>query len=99
MIISVWQSILVQFCCLQVLDQRGVGQLIKIATERGRAARPSLKVIGNIAQGACQARPSLCCLIYVEIYGLSMLIGHLGSFEKDNKHFMIATKIIMVELH
>lgn len=29
---------------LQVLDQRGVGQLIKIATERGRAARPSLKV-------------------------------------------------------
>lgn len=29
---------------LQVLDQRGVGQLIKIATEKGRAARPSLKV-------------------------------------------------------
>lgn len=28
----------------EVLDQRGVGQLIKIATERGRAARPSLKV-------------------------------------------------------
>lgn len=27
-----------------VLDQKGVGQLIKIATERGRAARPSLKV-------------------------------------------------------
>lgn len=31
----------------QVLDQRGVGQLIKIATERGRAARPNLKV-GNL---------------------------------------------------
>jgi pyruvate,orthophosphate dikinase len=29
---------------VQVLDQKGVGQLIKIATERGRAARPSLKV-------------------------------------------------------
>lgn len=28
----------------EVLDQKGVGQLIKIATERGRAARPSLKV-------------------------------------------------------
>ncbi|XAR57168.1 Pyruvate, phosphate dikinase [Bertholletia excelsa] len=28
----------------EVLDQRGVGQLIKIATEKGRAARPSLKV-------------------------------------------------------
>ncbi|KAF3953895.1 hypothetical protein CMV_020692 [Castanea mollissima] len=28
----------------EVLDQRGVGQLIKIATERGRSARPSLKV-------------------------------------------------------
>lgn len=28
----------------EVLDQRGVGQLIKIATERGRAARPNLKV-------------------------------------------------------
>ncbi|KAB1214139.1 Pyruvate, phosphate dikinase, chloroplastic [Morella rubra] len=28
----------------EVLDQRGVGQLIKMATERGRAARPSLKV-------------------------------------------------------
>lgn len=28
----------------EVLDQKGVGQLIKIATERGRSARPSLKV-------------------------------------------------------
>lgn len=28
----------------EVLDQKGVGQLIKHATERGRAARPSLKV-------------------------------------------------------
>ncbi|PON80233.1 Pyruvate, phosphate dikinase [Parasponia andersonii] len=28
----------------EVLDQRGVGQLIKIAAEKGRAARPSLKV-------------------------------------------------------
>ncbi|XP_038722304.1 pyruvate, phosphate dikinase, chloroplastic [Tripterygium wilfordii] len=28
----------------EVLDQRGVGQLIKIATEKGRRARPSLKV-------------------------------------------------------
>ncbi|KAH7522429.1 hypothetical protein FEM48_Zijuj07G0137500 [Ziziphus jujuba var. spinosa] len=28
----------------EVLDQRGVGQLVKIATEKGRAARPSLKV-------------------------------------------------------
>ncbi|XP_021722557.1 pyruvate, phosphate dikinase, chloroplastic-like [Chenopodium quinoa] len=27
-----------------VLDQKGVGQLIKFATEKGRAARPSLKV-------------------------------------------------------
>lgn len=29
----------------QVLDQKGVGQLVKMATERGRAARPNLKVI------------------------------------------------------
>ncbi|KAK4767647.1 hypothetical protein SAY86_015397 [Trapa natans] len=28
----------------EVLDQKGVGQLIKIATERGRKARPNLKV-------------------------------------------------------
>ncbi|XP_050218242.1 pyruvate, phosphate dikinase, chloroplastic [Mercurialis annua] len=28
----------------EVLDQKGVGQLIKIAAEKGRAARPSLKV-------------------------------------------------------
>lgn len=28
----------------EVLDQKGVGQLIKIATERGRNARPNLKV-------------------------------------------------------
>ncbi|PIN07985.1 Pyruvate, phosphate dikinase [Handroanthus impetiginosus] len=28
----------------EVLDQKGVGQLIKIATERGRLARPNLKV-------------------------------------------------------
>jgi pyruvate,orthophosphate dikinase len=28
----------------QVLDQRGVGELVKIATERGRKARPNLKV-------------------------------------------------------
>lgn len=28
----------------EVLDQRGVGQLIKIATERGRKAKPGLKV-------------------------------------------------------
>ena len=40
---------ILQLFCLQVLDQRGVGQLIKIATERGRAARPSLKVNGNFA--------------------------------------------------
>ena len=31
----------------QVLDQKGVGQLIKMATERGRRARPSLKVSVN----------------------------------------------------
>lgn len=28
----------------EVLDQRGVGQLIKTATERGRKAKPGLKV-------------------------------------------------------
>ncbi|RID79223.1 hypothetical protein BRARA_A01982 [Brassica rapa] len=28
----------------EVLDQKGVGQLVKMATERGRAARPNLKV-------------------------------------------------------
>ncbi|KAG5554879.1 hypothetical protein RHGRI_012443 [Rhododendron griersonianum] len=28
----------------EVIDQKGVGQLIKIATEKGRGARPSLKV-------------------------------------------------------
>jgi len=28
----------------EVLDQRGVGQLIQIATERGRSTRPNLKV-------------------------------------------------------
>ncbi|KAM7256387.1 hypothetical protein ACFE04_012128 [Oxalis oulophora] len=28
----------------EVLDQKGVGQLIKLATEKGRGARPSLKV-------------------------------------------------------
>uniref|UniRef100_A0A0C9S906 Pyruvate, phosphate dikinase n=1 Tax=Wollemia nobilis TaxID=56998 RepID=A0A0C9S906_9CONI len=28
----------------EVLDQRGVGQLVKIATERGRKARPDLKI-------------------------------------------------------
>ena len=28
----------------QVLDQEGVGQLIRMATERGRSARPGLKV-------------------------------------------------------
>lgn len=31
-------------CCSQVLDQKGVGQLIKMATEKGRAANPNLKV-------------------------------------------------------
>ncbi|NDW60242.1 pyruvate, phosphate dikinase, partial [Yangia sp. PrR004] len=28
----------------EVVDQRGVGELIKFATERGRNARPNLKV-------------------------------------------------------
>jgi pyruvate,orthophosphate dikinase len=28
----------------QVLDRDGVGQLVRLATERGRAARPGLKV-------------------------------------------------------
>jgi pyruvate,orthophosphate dikinase len=28
----------------QVLDQEGVGQLVKMATERGRSTRPNLKV-------------------------------------------------------
>ncbi|HYN64362.1 MAG TPA: putative PEP-binding protein, partial [Candidatus Limnocylindrales bacterium] len=28
----------------QVLDREGVGQLVRMATERGRAARPKLKV-------------------------------------------------------
>lgn len=27
-----------------MLDQRGVGELVKLATERGRKARPNLKV-------------------------------------------------------
>ncbi|XP_044500041.1 pyruvate, phosphate dikinase, chloroplastic [Mangifera indica] len=35
---------LLQHDPFEVLDQKGVGQLIKIATERGRAARPSLKL-------------------------------------------------------
>jgi hypothetical protein len=30
---------------LQVLDQKGVGELVKIATERGRRSRPDLEVI------------------------------------------------------
>lgn len=33
-----------RFNISQVLDQKGVGQLIKMATEKGRAARPNLKV-------------------------------------------------------
>lgn len=37
-----------QMHCFQVLDQRGVGQLIKMATEKGRAAKPSLKVNGSM---------------------------------------------------
>lgn len=38
-------NLIVHCSCLnQVLDQRGVGQLVKMATERGRAARPNLKV-------------------------------------------------------
>lgn len=37
--------------CFQVIDQRGVGQLIKMATEKGRAAKPSLKVNGNMDSG------------------------------------------------
>ncbi|MCH95096.1 pyruvate phosphate dikinase chloroplastic-like [Trifolium medium] len=28
----------------EVLDQKGVGQLIKICTEKGRAAKPNLKI-------------------------------------------------------
>jgi pyruvate,orthophosphate dikinase len=28
----------------QVLDREGVGELVRLATERGRAARPNLKV-------------------------------------------------------
>lgn len=42
--IAFWALIIEHCIALQVLDQKGVGQLIKIATERGRAARPSLKV-------------------------------------------------------
>ena len=37
-----------QMLC-QVLDQKGVGQLIKIATEKGRGARPSLKASNCIS--------------------------------------------------
>ena len=29
----------------QVLDQKGVGELVKIATERGRSSRPDLEVM------------------------------------------------------
>ena len=29
---------------IQVLDQKGVGELIKVATERGRKTKPTLKV-------------------------------------------------------
>ena len=34
------------FCLIeiQVLDQKGVGELIKVATERGRKTKPTLKV-------------------------------------------------------
>lgn len=34
------------FVKFQVLDKKGVGQLIRIAIERGRRARPDLKVSG-----------------------------------------------------
>ncbi len=34
---------ILKFDPFQVLDQRGVGQLVQMATERGRAARPDLK--------------------------------------------------------
>ncbi|KAL5995816.1 hypothetical protein ACLOJK_025887 [Asimina triloba] len=35
----------------EVLDQKGVGQLVKIATERGRRARPDLKRISRMNGG------------------------------------------------
>lgn len=42
-----------------MLDQKGVGQLIKIAAERGRRARPDLKVSGiYMCEAAAQRRRS-----------------------------------------
>ncbi|MCK5147811.1 pyruvate, phosphate dikinase [bacterium] len=35
---------ILEFDPFQVLDQRGVGQLVEMATQKGRAARPGLKV-------------------------------------------------------
>ncbi|RRT64931.1 hypothetical protein B296_00029368 [Ensete ventricosum] len=39
------------FLLIQILDQKGVGQLIKVAVERGRRTRPDLKVSVSIKKG------------------------------------------------
>ncbi|RWV77945.1 hypothetical protein GW17_00061159 [Ensete ventricosum] len=43
----------------QVLDQKGVGQLIKVAVERGRRARPDLKV--RSTKRACRMTFTISC--------------------------------------
>lgn len=43
-ILVMYRSTSIFFLLIQVLDQKGVGQLIKVAVERGRRTRPDLKV-------------------------------------------------------
>ncbi len=55
----------------QVLDQNGVGQLVRMATEKGRAIRPDLKCGicgehgGEPSVKFCQKRTELCILFTV----------------------------------
>ncbi|KAK1393426.1 hypothetical protein POM88_012482 [Heracleum sosnowskyi] len=66
----------------QVLDQKGVGQLVKMATERGRVARPNLKDdvtmtnMSEYVENMAESHPLLNSLHMLG--GTTFIVLHLG---------------------
>lgn len=81
---------------MQVLDQEGVGELIKIAVERGRAARPGMK-IGICGEQVGSKHPNLtplaCFTLLTDAWSQCCFIATgIIMAARDWRHYMLMCK-------
>ena len=73
----------------QVLDRNGVGQLVKMATEKGRAVRPDLKVGICGEHGGEPSSVEFCHMVglnYVSCSPFRVPIARLSAAQAAIKH-------------